>query len=678
MRRLIAFLSLLALAAGCASGPQEVKGRAAAYTNAVYVGGKDGLREAADPGPLKFNGEYYAYFTGDPCFVLKSDDLVDWQYVGPMYDAPENCWAPDVVYKNGLFHAYVSSRRHDEAEGLRRVKLFTAAHPAGPFTYQATLTEFYSYDAHYFADPDGAEYLYWTQECGTMARVDPCTGNGTVGDRLIDMNRLAGQLTRVASPEGWECRHRCILEAPDILERDGLYYMHYSGAAYENESYGGAYLRSATPLGPDGPLDTSWTKFDRVLKSVEFKVDGPGGAAWVRAPNNFDDWTIYHGRGITREDWDRWLRIDPVMWGRDQFWLPDGPTYTPQPGPGQPQFRDLFNRPDAKGLGKEWSLAGGQWAVAGGAARQSEASGGARALAGAPAHQYAFEANLRWLPGQGGGTAGIYAYYADEQNQVTVLLDRPAQQLRVDRIVAGEHSKTAFSLPHGFNFEVWHQLIIRKNADLFSIYLDGQPLGDVPAGFSRPGRAGLLTRGAAAEFDGIAMAHGWEDFFDQPALSWVSAEAGTRASGDWQVADSMLLQAASAGRAESFKGDRTWGSYEFTASLRPLNGSGAVGLYASYHDPKNYVEVLLDLQAGTLQTNAMVKGKGEAISTPLDHLDPKAFQTIRITKDGFAYRIHLNGQLIQERTIPLRQGQPGLITIDTQAQFDSIRAVRWD
>jgi GH43 family beta-xylosidase len=677
----VVIIMAVLLLSGCTGAPKELK--LSTFANPVYAGTKDNLPEAPDPTAVKFNGEYYAYVTGDPCLVLKSTDLVKWTLVGPMMEEQSNCWAPSVVYKNGTFYAYASTVQHGMAEGSRRVRLYTSESPTGPFVQQATLTEKYSYDGEYFMDSQGRAYLYWTQECGQLPY--DCSGNGTVVDELAGMGQLAGRMSFVAGPEGWACKYRCILEAPALLERDGRFYNQYSGAAYENDSYGGAYLVA------DQPVRAPWTKFDRVLKSVEDRISGPGGADWVKAPNNLDDWTIYHARGITRETWDRWLRIDPVMWGQDRFWLPGAPGQGEQVAPALPMVRDLF---DGAELSRDWKTSGGAWSVTGGVLRQAKAEGGARAVmtakggAVAPgdASGYVAEVNVRQLPG-GGGAAGMLL-----SDEATVMIDWPAKEL----VASAGGAQARYKLDDQLRPEVWHQIVAVKNGPLVELRVDGRLVGVWHVTLKGEGRIGVVTEGAAAEFDGVTLTEGWEDFFARGGSHWGEAGDGTKRTGEWRVENGALVgEVAGAGAgggvgpgdvgvgARAFRGSRQWQTYEFTVSFRPLNQGARPGIYAAYYDQKNYARVIIDAQHDTLTSQAVVRGKAVALET----VDLKTlfdqplglgeYHTIRVVKDGFAFNIYFDGKLVQQRRFELAQGQPGLLLENGQVEFDSIRAVRW-
>lgn len=691
--RLLAVLAAGALVLSACTGGRperdgaETKSRAALYKNPVFEPKGSIPAEASDPMALKYNGEYYAYVTGGSCGVLHSKDLVTWEYLGPVTGDTASCWAPDVVYKNGTFYMYVSTTKWGQTEQDRRVRLYTAAEPQGPFTYQTDVTDHYSYDGHYFRASNGQEYLFWTREC-LMSGMSPCSGNPNLVDTLTDMVKLGGRPARVGTPFGWECAGRCIFEAPQVLERDGRFYQIYSGGAYENETYGSGYATNTVVKGADGLNDYSWIKQNQILKSVSGEVSGPGGASWVKAPNNLEDWVIYHGRNRNNKGGPgRWLRIDPVAWGASRFWLPGAPSYTPQPGPGLPRFRDLFDRADQSGLGAGWQAVEGRWEISRG---QANAAGQARTFLPEAASEYLLEANLRFEAGSS-GLAGVYAYYADQENWLQALV-RPADQALILRARVGgkEQPEAVHRLPGQPRAEFYHQLLVRKNADRFAIAFDQMPVASLSLAFGSPGATGLVVHDAAAAFDGIALAHGWEEFFTgsggRGLTGWGAAGDGTKPAGQWQLKDGALEQGSAKGRSQIFKGSRDWAAYQATVSLQPLdpNAKGRYGLLAGYWDSRNYVEVLLDPATGDAVIGAAIGGeRAKEERVPLGRLFEKGPDfaqplALRVVKNGFAFRFELDGMLLLERSFALPSGQPGLVTVEGAARFDSILVVRLD
>lgn len=114
----------------------------------VFKKGKDrpdgttGLWHIHDPAIFKdsSSGKYYVYCTGASCH--RSDDLIHWERVGKVVDAPpyeasewtgsKDIWAPDIVKVNGEYRLYCSNSKW----GVRQSCIFLAVsdNPEGPFS----------------------------------------------------------------------------------------------------------------------------------------------------------------------------------------------------------------------------------------------------------------------------------------------------------------------------------------------------------------------------------------------------------------------------------------------------------------------------------------------------------------------------------------------------------------
>ncbi|MGE5675512.1 MAG: hypothetical protein ACM3XM_16820, partial [Mycobacterium leprae] len=233
-----------------------------------------------------------------------------------------------------------------------------------------------------------------------------------------------------------------------------------------------------------------------------------------------------------------------------------------------------------------------------------------------------------------------------------------------------------------------HQLLVTKNGDVFAASVDGRPLGSTTLAFKAPGKIGLATDATAAWFDGVAVTQGWQDFEGGPSTLWGAATDGvTAATGQWAVQENSLMQSQTQGQAQAFKGDRSWGSYQFSADLQLVEkGSGArAGEYAAYFDAKNYVQVLIDPDAGSITSQAVLKGKAQpATTTDLKTAFPKGldfsstYHTLQVTKNGFGFTLVLDGVQVQQFTANLPTGQPGLLTQNAAVRYDSIHVSRWD
>lgn len=297
------------------------------FTNPLTVNGYP------DPGVLFVDGTYYAYVTnglGGNVPVLSSPDLVHWTYAGdafptlPSWSSPNLTWAPEVLQVDDYFVLYFTIR----ATGVDRqcIGRAIADSPLGPFVDDGQLplicedTEGGSIDASPFRDNDGSLYLYWKNDGNAIGIRTNIYGRPLTSDGLSMAGERVTLLTN--NPSSW---HGISIEAPWLLERDGRYYLFYSGNMFNTPNYGVGYAVMDTPLGPAADAAEN-----PILSSVA-GADGPGHCSVVTWPEDGSTWMLYHAR--TEADGPRKLWLDRVEWVDGK---PDvqGPTTTPQPVPG--------------------------------------------------------------------------------------------------------------------------------------------------------------------------------------------------------------------------------------------------------------------------------------------------------------------------------------------------------
>jgi GH43 family beta-xylosidase len=476
---------------------------------------------------LKHNGEYYAYGTAPPgeliIPVLHSRDLVGWRPLrGALAlhrNAFEALWAPEVAYDNGTFYMYYSAGG-EEGQG-HRLRVATAPRPAGPFEDSGvvlTPDEPFTIDAHPFRDEDGQWYLYYCRDF-----LDPDgegrVGTGIVVDRLVDMNRLAGERRTVVRPHAeWQLYERqrrwygrvwdwYTVEGPFVRKHDSRYYCFYSGGAWREPNYGVAYVVADHAMGPFAPEADA--EGPEILRTQPGLVIGPGHASVVRAPDNVHEYIVYHA-------WDpehttRLMRMDRLAWGEGGPFC-SGPTLEPQPAPPLPSFRDGFDGPDgAPPDTGAWQVDGGDWRQRDGELVQhdSGARPAAALLAGGPTYEeYLFEVNVRLLEAGGEHVRyGLYLHHGPgDRTSLTLTTDGSALVCTRERDTRefGRHSSLR-ALGPAFRSDAYHRLLVSVRGGKVEVRVDGVrmvPGIEVPMG---AGSVGLLTWGASVAFDGVSV-----------------------------------------------------------------------------------------------------------------------------------------------------------------------------
>lgn len=183
----------------------------------------------------------------DQYHVFSTDDMVKWKDHGEILRASQVpwgrkeggfMWAPDCVYKNGMYYFYFPHPSGTEWNKTWKVGIATSKKPASDFVVQGYLElgndNFAMIDPCVFVDDDGQSYFYY----GGGGR---CAG----GKMKENMTELDGPLKFM---EGLKDFH----EATWVFKRNGLYYLTYA----DNYQVGKKslnrlnYAISKSPLGP--------------------------------------------------------------------------------------------------------------------------------------------------------------------------------------------------------------------------------------------------------------------------------------------------------------------------------------------------------------------------------------------------------------------------------------------
>lgn len=183
----------------------------------------------------------------DQYHVFSTNDMVNWKDHGEILRASQVSWgrkeggfmwAPDCVYKNGLYHFYFPHPSGTEWNKTWKVGVATSKKPAGDFVVQGYLElgndNFAMIDPCVFVDDDGQSYFYY-------GGGDRCAG----GKLKDNMKELAQPLVFM---EGLKDFH----EATWVFKRNGIYYLTYADNHRENGKGANrlCYATSKNPLGP--------------------------------------------------------------------------------------------------------------------------------------------------------------------------------------------------------------------------------------------------------------------------------------------------------------------------------------------------------------------------------------------------------------------------------------------
>jgi arabinan endo-1,5-alpha-L-arabinosidase len=364
-----AVLALALILTALAAQPAAAQ-NAPTYRNPLPVYAGDALVEScADPALIRGQAAddpyWYMYCTTDPLngddrdaagnlifhFIpmLRSTDLVNWEYVGDAFAArpgwvadDAGLWAPNVEYLNGQYYLYYTAQNTDI--GGSAIGVATSPTPIGPWTDSGTpVVEPHApqccpgdrrwvFDPDVIADENGDLWIYYGSYFGGIS-VRRLSADGLTSDPASQV-----QITIANRYEGGH-----------VVYRDGFYYLFVSATDCCRGALTGYSVfvgRSESPAGPFVDREGVSLLAGRVGGTPVISMNGN---RWVGPGHNFvfqdaagDWWTVYHA--IDREDpyfagtlnfTKRPVLLDPIDWidgwptVRAGNWASD----TPQPAP---------------------------------------------------------------------------------------------------------------------------------------------------------------------------------------------------------------------------------------------------------------------------------------------------------------------------------------------------------
>jgi len=275
----------------------------------------------------KQDARYYIFSTGRGIPIHRSNDLLNWERIGRVFDTSvpawaraevpgaRNIWAPEISYFNGKYHLYYSISTFGSQRSCIGLATNTTLDPAnkdykwidrGKVVESAPgKTDFNAIDAAPFIDKDGSIYLalgsFW--DGIKMMHIDPSTGK----PNPIDSRRYS--LAR-------RPKHHAI-EAAYIINRNGYYYLFVSFDSCcdgVKSTYRVMVGRSKKVTGPY--IDIEGKRMTEgggslVLASHE-NWRGPGHNSILQTTHG--DFMVHHTYDARETRGGRNLQIRPLLW----------------------------------------------------------------------------------------------------------------------------------------------------------------------------------------------------------------------------------------------------------------------------------------------------------------------------------------------------------------------------
>lgn len=279
-----------------------------------------------DPYILKGNdGCYYLYATGGQIYSSKKL-LEGWRYEGIGLHMPGQkiCWAPSVIETGGKYYMYYSSMDEScEDEHGQQIRVAEADGPQGPFHYVRTMLPPFSIDPHVVATPSGMYMFYCGNDC-EAERV----GTVILCDKMADPLTMEGNPVCAVRPTLDEeiymrdrfrkGQHWHTVEGAFYFYHEGIHFLMYSGACYQNPTYFIGYCVARGREEAD-LRELNWVKYPdndtyAPLMKKDESIEGTGHNSLIFEHGKC--YIVYHGRDIgdmnLKED-ARSARIDELL-----------------------------------------------------------------------------------------------------------------------------------------------------------------------------------------------------------------------------------------------------------------------------------------------------------------------------------------------------------------------------
>lgn len=281
------------------------------YQNPFHLEGQWEGNQLGDPYMMRHNGYTYLYCSSHRMEIKcwRSENLVDWQYLGSVCDLPEinGAYAPEVHYFKGKFYMVTSPVGSGHY-------LLSADQPEGPFSL---ISENFGLliDGTIFVDDDGSEYFLRAGHKGIVIHQMPTP----------NLPEIKGHTIAETYLNHWT-------EGPMIIKRKGKYFLTYTGNHLLSRGYRIDYSVSET-----GP-DRGYVNLDNhtLLLEVGDEFHALGHSSSCLGPDTDSYYIAYHSFDFRPERPFRSLNIDRLFFNGARMYT--NATWWPEEAPTLPLF----------------------------------------------------------------------------------------------------------------------------------------------------------------------------------------------------------------------------------------------------------------------------------------------------------------------------------------------------
>lgn len=242
---------------------------------------------AGDPFILRHDGTYYLYVTsaGSGVITLRSTDLINWTPVSngvnpygysyhvnndPKRPVDNFPFAPEVFYFNGKFYMTISPQGNGHY-------ILESNSPQGPF-YNISGNIGMLIDGHHFMDGKDEKIYFFA--------------SGTAGLNLYEMEDNMYTVKPGRHANLMKCTTGNWTEGPYMLQRNGNYYLTYTGTHLLSESYRVEYAYA--DKNSDILKNSSLKPMDTIALSTRDDFRGLGHSSTVLGPDLDSYYLVYH------------------------------------------------------------------------------------------------------------------------------------------------------------------------------------------------------------------------------------------------------------------------------------------------------------------------------------------------------------------------------------------------